>query len=187
VRGTWLVLALIVAGCGPGEPKRAHAPAPEPSPERHIETEGAQVIRRGPDRRPLWSASSASASLTYAGEGAVSGTFRKVTGRLYERGVPASTFAAQTAFADQGTSRLDMSGQVVIAALRYEARMMADLVRWRPDLELIEASGGVRVTTPDYVVGPFQALLATPDLRRFGTPDTFPRAARPDKGRDGAN
>lgn len=159
----------------------------EPVPERRVATGPAEVVRRGQDRAPTWSASSASADLRYAGENAFGGEFENVRGKLFSKGEAASDFQAKRGIARQESETLVLEGAVRIVGLKSKAVLSATRVEWRPERELIEASGDVRVTTPDYSVGPFPSLLATPDLRRFGTPDTFAPASRLSKGPDGAN
>jgi hypothetical protein len=51
--------------------------------------------------------------------------------------------------------------------------MTALKLKWMPERKLIEASGHVMLESSDYIVGPFESILATPDLKKFGTPDTF--------------
>lgn len=181
--------ALIFAsGCGGPTPvqRRANV-ADEPASERRVDTGESEVVRRGPDREPAWSAKSASARLSYGGEGNFGGRFEDVSGLIFSEGKPASEFKARAGVAEQESETLILEGSVRIVGIESKATLSAMRVQWRPDRKLVLASGDVRVNTPDYSIGPFPSLLATPDLRQFGTPDTFPPASRPSKSPDGAN
>lgn len=96
-----------------------------------------------------------------------------VTGTLYENGAEASKFRSPNAEAVQSEHTLTLLGGVTVIALERGLTLKADRVTYREDLQLIEASGTVTVTSDVYVLGPFETLVTTPDLRKVGTPDTF--------------
>lgn len=96
-----------------------------------------------------------------------------VTGTLYEAGVEASEFRSPSAEAVQAKHTLTLLGGVTVIARARGLTLKADRLTYREDLQLIEASGTVTVTSDVYVLGPLETLVTTPDLRKIGTPDTF--------------
>lgn len=98
---------------------------------------------------------------------------REVSGQLFQKDAVASKFQASEAYADQEKNVLKLSNKVVITAEKQGLSLSADKVAWLPERQLIEASGHVMLDGRDYSAGPFDRLLATPDLKKAGTPDTF--------------
>lgn len=112
-----------------------------------------------------------------------------VEGELYLKDAVASRFKALKGTADQESRELELLGNVSVTSegesepdlsdkkkteeLPRDTKLTAQKVRWLEDKGLIEASGGVMVTSPDYKIGPYGKLWATPDLKDIGTPDMF--------------
>lgn len=51
--------------------------------------------------------------------------------------------------------------------------LTADKVTYNEDTQLIEAEGNVMVSSDTYESGPYDKLVTTPSVDRFGTPDNF--------------
>ena len=179
---------VLLVGCGGGAKGPSAREDAEPPPVvRDVVVEAAEVTRRDDKQRVVWTARSAGATLRSQDDKAFGGEFDQVSGRLFTEGKAVSEFAADRGLAERESERLRLSGRVRVTSTKPPATLTAREVLWRPERGLIEALGDVRIQTPEYDAGPFERLWATPDLRRFGTPDTFPNAARPSERQDGPN
>lgn len=180
---TLIPLVALLAGLQAcGSPKKQTAqqpanPAPTTAPEtepRAVQVEDANLTQRDEQRKVQWKLKSESALLTYAEGGKAQGELTTVRGELYQKDQLASTFESEKGFADQRTSDLRLVGEVAVTSKEQGLVLSAETVRWIPGRELIEAKGAVEIRGADYRIGPFPVLLATPDLKQFGTPDRFP-------------
>lgn len=171
-----LIAAMVAAGCGNREtkaPSEGGKDIPIPPELTKASTGPVSVERRGDDQSLQWTVRAESSNLELNSPNKLAGNLNKVTGCLYQKGVIASKFSADLANADQAKNKLDLSGQVVLNAEKEGLKMTALKLKWVPERKLIEASGHVMLESSDYIVGPFESILATPDLKKFGTPDTF--------------
>ncbi len=168
-----MIIAAI--GCG-SAPKKAVEPAKPPAIPPGLsstKTGPIEIERRAENQRRQWFVSAKSSDLEMSKEGKLQGTMKGVTGQLYENDAVVSRFRASEAYADQDKNVLDLTSQVVVTAEKQGLVLKADKVSWLPSRRLIEASGNVSLDGKEYTVGPFDRLLATPDLKKVGTPDTF--------------
>lgn len=169
-----LFAALVALGCSGKPVVPAKQPEPEaPTEPRHVATGAVEITARGEDRMRRWNVRAKSSELAFEGEGAVSGGLDQVEGELFVDDGVASRFRALSGEADQAKQELTLSGEVEITAEKEKAVLTAQEVKWIEELGLIEASGDVRMKSPEYVAGPFAKLWATPDLTDVGTPDMF--------------
>lgn len=183
-----LVLAALSAGCG------RKPPAPDPEEVARKAQEKADRARKeaqerlnvattagGADRRDpekgvrLYRLDWKSAALTLGRSGIQEGKMNGVSGTVFESEKPKSTFTATTGYAKKETQTLYLEGRVEVKSPRYRATLRARKLEWLPDVKRYRATGDVTITTPDGISGPMPELLATSDLRRFGTPDMFDR------------
>ncbi len=178
-RTIWLMLALAVVGCtnkGLVNKRRHNADTTSGRAtveERSLRTGAAEIVQRLPDGHITWTAKAKTSLLHISPEGKVSGSLQTVSGELFSKGRSASRFEAGQGDADQATNKLDLSGKVSVSSDQEHARLSAEKVSWLQGPEVIEASGSVYLRTDDYIVGPFEKLWATPDLKLTGTPDMF--------------
>lgn len=169
----------MVAGCGSsGSSQSKPRPAPEKpdptAPRRQLESRDVTVAQRDERRVPQWTIKGDKALINVSENGKFSGTLEGVTGELYQDGRAASRFSAQRGEADQNRDTLSATGDVTITDTKTGTKLIAEHMKWLASRKLIEASGNVRVIGTDYEVGPMPRVLATPDLKKFGTPDRFP-------------
>jgi len=173
-----LVSAAVVAtvmGCG-GPPKQASPAQPQEeakSPPRSIELGPTELIQKDPNLGTQWTVKGTSGRVTMQEDGKGSGELDNVSGAIFDNEQVTANYTAKHGKADQAAQTLNLTGNVVVIAKASSAKLVADQVRWLAGRKLIEASGNVTMKTQDYSIGPFPALLATPDLKTFGTPDRF--------------
>lgn len=171
-----MTVACLPLGCGPvdGATKAGSQAAREPV-EQSVLTAGAVVTRytESEPRRKVWSVRWKSADLTISEGGRFSGEMRGVEGNLYRGQALASRFRAELGLADRDSSVLKLSRGVIVETTMPKVRLTCDAMRWDPEREVIEATGNVRLETEDGVLGPFQKLWLSPELRVAGTPDLF--------------
>lgn len=142
--------------------------------ERAFATGPIEAEARDPQRRRMWTVRATSARLDLDEARKGSGDLFGVTGELFQQEKPVSRFSADRGTADQARQVLSLRGQVQIRSLQQSATLSATSLEWQAGRQRLEAKGDVRVVTPDYEIGPFPVLFATPDLRTVATPDRFP-------------
>lgn len=173
-----LAALALVAGCGSSnkaaEPKQAEPP--KKVTPKAIQMGPVELIQKDAKLGPQWSVKGKSAQMTMSEDGKGSGDLFEVSGTMFDKNEPAATFTAKQGHADQAAETLNLMGNVVVTAKESSAKLVADHVRWLADRQLIEATGNVTMKTQDYSIGPFPVLLATPDLKSFGTPDRFKKS-----------
>jgi len=140
---------------------------------------GSATVRstEGP-REPMWTVQWESARIEYGGENQISGTMRRVSGEMYERGAVASTFVAERAEAEKQTNRLVLLGNVVLKSQDYQSTITCEKIVWDGKKNLIRALGNVRFKSRQYKAEVFDELLASPRMNRIGTPDLFDEVNR---------
>jgi len=166
------LIVLGVMGCG----AKAQQPSPvqeprKPEPTRTLQTGPVEITQKNKLQQPSWTIRGESSRVEIADK--ASGDLKKVSGTIYTKAQPSATFTANQGSANQANNLLTLSGDVVLVAKDPESTLKADHVKWLPERELIQATGNVTVVTKDYRLGPFPKLLATPDLKKVGTPDQF--------------
>ena len=165
---------MVVMGCGKQGPKPgAKADEQKPPEPRNVATGPVEVTTRGKDQKRQWTVRAQASALAFEGEGTLGGSMDNVEGELFLKDAVASKFKALEGKADQESRELELLGEVSVTSEKGKAVLTAQKVRWLEDKGLIEASGGVVVTNPDYKIGPYGKLWATPDLKDIGTPDMF--------------
>ncbi len=165
----------LILGCGPGEvsPRK---PASEAQPlGQSVETGSAEVTRfsKGAKREAVWSVRWTKATLEYGEDGSFGGRMLEVSGTIFGSAGGSSTFTASEAKADKESSVLHLIGEVRLHSSSPKGEVRCDEVRWDAARQVVEAHGNVRFETKDYVLGPFETLWFSPELRRAGTPDAF--------------
>ncbi|MBS1704697.1 MAG: LPS export ABC transporter periplasmic protein LptC [Armatimonadetes bacterium] len=172
--------ALLTIGCGSGpsgqkaETSTSAKPNAPQEPERAVASGKVEMVQRDEQREPQWAVKAQSAELNFDSEKKASGNLQGVSGDLYDKGKVVSTFKSNAGDVDQKQSVLNLRGQVVVQSKEQDAVLTADSVKWLAKLRLVKAEGAVQVIGKGYKMGPFPALLATPDLKKVGTPDRFP-------------
>lgn len=136
-------------------------------------TEGTADWRDPKGDARLYSVAWKSSALTLGRSGLREGAMNDVSGTVYEADRAKSTFTAKKGYAKRETQTLYLEGQVVVKSPQYQATLRAQKLEWLPDVKRYRATGGVTLSTPTGISGPMPELLATSDLRRFGTPDMF--------------
>jgi hypothetical protein len=106
---------------------------------------------------------------------------QQVEGEIYEDGDLASRFRGEEGELDQGRQRLELREDVRVVSveseeIEQELTLSADRIVYQEENGYISAEGNVTVESDQFVFGPVPELLATPDLRLFGTPEEFEEA-----------
>ncbi|HRI43628.1 MAG TPA: hypothetical protein PLL78_01315 [Fimbriimonadaceae bacterium] len=164
---------VVVVGCGSKQPVEKQVVDEKPIEPRFAASGPLELTARGEKQERLWTVRAKSSTMAFHGEGALSGTLDDVEGELFDADKAVSRFKALGGEADQAKRELELKGEVTLTADEEQAKLTANEVRWIEAEGLIEATGAVRVKSPDYEAGPFAKLWATPDLKDVGTPDMF--------------
>jgi hypothetical protein len=166
-------LAAVLVGCGSGSAPTtvAEAPPTPKSPERALAAGPTEIIQRGESRKLVWSVRGEGMTVRLDGDGKASGDLKAVTGKVYDDAEQPGDYRAAFGSADQKAQVLRLRGNVEFR--NAQGVLRADALIWQPARKLIEATGNVTFEGPDYKLGPFPKVLATPDLRSIGTPDQF--------------
>lgn len=131
------------------------------------------IERRNEKGQVAWIVRGESSRVRFSADGDLGGEIANVEGQMFAAGKAANRFRAKAGRADQDRNRLVLVGEVRIEDLARGAILTADRVVYDGAKEQIEASGTVKVLSESYSMGPFETLLATPDLSDIGTPDRF--------------
>lgn len=172
------LLALLAGGCDRTVPKRAATAEATYAPDREVATGPLEIVYKRASGEVAWSVKAKESQVTLASSGKVRGSLIGVSAVVYERGKPASRIRADRGEADQSTGVLELAGNVQVVAEERGTTIRARRLKWNVESGLLEAEGDVSVVTESYTVGPYPRLMATADLRRFGTPDHFGAAGR---------
>ncbi len=176
---------LLVTGCAKKPASNAKAgtksgtektSGKEPKQEEtvNVVTTAGTADKRDPVKNvKLYTISWKGAGLTLGRTGIQEGKMNGVSGTVYEAEKPKSTFTAETGYAKKETQTLFLEGKVIVKSPAYSATLRARKLEWLPDVKRYRATGDVTLSTPNGISGPMPELLATADLKRFGTPDTF--------------
>lgn len=176
---------MLIAGCASGAPGgKARATNPGKPFSTALVAAGTVLTRYGYSdkghRIKLWNIRWQTADLAFDDSGEFSGTMEGVHGVLFKDGRESSTFEARTGTADKSSRVLLLEGSVVVESKDPSVkskdpsgRMECESMRWDPDREIIEATGNVRLETKEGILGPFDSLWFSPELKVAGTPDMF--------------
>lgn len=168
---------VLLAGCAPGGTgpavtnKVAPVSAETPKVETSVVGKTVELMARTEDQKPTWTVKARNATLNMFTDSNVTSVLTDVTGELFDQGRAASSYEADRAFANRSTKNLQLKGNVRVTSPDKSTTLLCSALDWRPDLELIQARGDVRLMGEGYVSGLFQLVWLTPDLNRAGTPD----------------
>jgi hypothetical protein len=172
------IVALLAAGCGRGVPPRANVAEEAYAPERDFATGPVEIVYKESSGVVGWTVTAKESTVTLASSGKVRGSLVGVSAVLFKGGKPSCRLRSDKGEADQGTGVLALAGNVEVVAVEQQTVLRAQRLKWNVRKGLLEAEGGVVVTTESYTIGPYPRLDATADLKRFGTPDHFGEASR---------
>lgn len=120
-------------------------------------------------REKKWEIAWESANLAVV-DGKQSGYMFKVSGQVFEAGLPSAKFTAARAEADKAANRLILDGGISVesipAAKSAKTEMHAKKVEWLADYELFKASGEVFLDGPEGAIGPVDVLYVSDKLKR---------------------
>lgn len=168
------IAVLAVAGCGGGSkgPQAPVKPA-EPVQAHAVGTGPGTMTQQDEKQQPSWRVNWKAGQVVYDEHEKARGEFSQVTGDLYSAGKPATKFTADRAKADQTDQTLTLSGGATLNSIDHPWTMNADQIRWMDGYKLLEVSGHVKIKGDDVELSNLPSLLATSDMRRVGTPNTF--------------
>lgn len=190
---SYLLIALLAIGCSGKKHKTQEPEAPDESvKEEHrlYTNEGSIVIRDPKTLEVTYEIQWEKSQVDYTQEeGARSGRLEKVSGKLYQEGKLASTFKADSAYADQVKKLLRLEGHVTITATPPPTKsskkpeenltLTCEKMSWRtdsklkPEEKLLKATGHVVIRSGDGQIGPTDELWCLPDLKEAGTPGFY--------------
>lgn len=105
--------------------------------------------------------------------GDTTGTFHDVSGDIYQGAKTASTFIAKEGQGDQKKQILTLSNQVRVTSKDPPAVLTCDRMIYDGKRKLIKAIGNVRVMGTWSNEDAIKEVWATPNLKKFATPDSF--------------
>jgi hypothetical protein len=171
----WPVALALSVGCGPS---RQVAPGPKPlaeSPavERKIRAENPEITVRGEDGEVAYIVRAETTKMTVGDEGSASGALDGVSGEIRKDGKTASKFKATSGQVDQKARTLFLQGEVTVTDEARGIVLKAQRVFYAEAKGRIEATGQVTVSSGSALLGPVDALWASPGLERVATPDLY--------------
>lgn len=131
---------------------------------------------QGP-HEPVYKIAWKSAQAEGSGSSDFTASAKGVSGSLFDKGTLVSRFTADRASIDRKAQLLLVQGNVRVVSARpgplFGSVLTCSEIKYTDARRLIEASGNVKMDGPQYSIGPFEKLVAAPDLSRVGTPDAF--------------
>jgi hypothetical protein len=152
----------------------ANKPA-EPSQQIYTQAVDATRWSETEPRVPVWKITWKNATLDVDQAGGLSGVFRQVNGEMFKKERAASKFSAASGEAHRESGDLALTGDVVVHSTSNSSTLRCDHVHYSSKgKQLITATGRVRLQGHWGAVSGLATVIATPDLKTFGTPDLFP-------------
>jgi hypothetical protein len=170
-----LAAFVMAAGCSDA-PTVGPSPKPVAGPalnERKIKADLPEIVALDENGETAYVVRAASSKLKIGGAGASSGVLSGVTGEIMKDGRTASRFRAKSGEVDQQARRLVLEGDVTVTDEARGIVLVAQRVDYAEAAGRIEARGRVTVSSGSALLGPVDALWATPGLERVATPDMF--------------
>lgn len=167
----------MLIGCSHSAKPKAVAKPEEPKVEpQTINVGQAEATRyRDDPRERLWTIKWVSGQIDVRSEKSFGGHLEQVSGTLFHKDEPVSTYTADGAEADKDTDLLRLYGHVTIKSLADDkAVLTCDEVEWLANTPILKAKGAVKlVAAGKYEAGTFKELWVTTTMDSFGTPDQF--------------
>ena len=174
-------MCTLLVGCGsksdraPDENKAPEGEAKEDAKRLYTGAGETTIRETEGERHILYVIRWRETELEYTLEdGPSTGRLRDVTGELYQNGKRASTFRGVSAVADKEKNLLVISGEVVVDGIDPKATMECDRLEWNTNENQLTATGKVKITFQEGVIGPIDELWCLPDLKMAGTPGFSP-------------
>jgi len=164
-----LFAALALAGCGSSGPKKSQPKEAPKEPAKSIASGPITLTQKDAKGNAAWEVKGDASQIVYA-DGKAEGQLANVSGTVEG---DKCAFTAKLAKANQKSEELELTGSVVVTSKEGNV-LKANKVTWMKGQGLIRATGDVTFVSPSYTSGPFPALVASSDLKRIGTPDSFP-------------
>lgn len=101
------------------------------------------------------------------------GKMKGVWGEIYKAKHVACTFKSDQGDASQATQILTLNDHVVVVAKDPIATLTCDRLVYYGAQKFFKAIGHVQIVGTTSSVGTIDELWATPDLKKFATPDMF--------------
>jgi hypothetical protein len=155
----------------PPKPKKQDAP----TAKTIFLGEGTGERYGGPEnRKHLWTVKWKSAEMKIGpGKQDSTGDLKVVTGTIYRKEKPASTFEADASHIDKSKEILLLKGSVTIRSEDPKMTLTCDSVRYEASKEVVKALGHVRIVGASGVIDGLHEVWTTPELKVVATPDAF--------------
>ena len=101
------------------------------------------------------------------------GILLDVNATVYDQDQGVTTIHADKGVAIRDSAVLSLRDHVIAKSAARDARLTCEALKWDPDRRILIATGNVRYHAGGLEAGPFPEVWASPDMERFGTPDTF--------------
>lgn len=124
-------------------------------------------------RIKLWTVNWERASILFESEEKFGGKMVQVTGTIFEKDQPASTFTAGEAYANKESNTLKLSGGVSVKSLKDGSLLKGSDVLYFAEKGLIEAAGNITLEAKKYTISGIPKILASADFSEIATPDMY--------------
>ena len=175
-----VALTCLLAGC---QSTRAESPTavrlapPKAVPGTTLHAGPGETEAFDEKRFRLWTLHWESAEVRGAGTKATVSDVVTVHGSFFRNNKPAGNYEAATGSADQAKSRLELRGSVRITSLQHKTTLLCAEANYDGIRKIIQARGKVRLVSDDGTTDFGDEVVATPELDRVGTPETFGNAS----------
>lgn len=168
---------MLLVGCK-APPGRVTKTGTEPKPpprQGTVETGTAEITKfiDEPERHKAWKLQWVVAKINLKEGFRPEGELDNVDATIYDREQGVTTVHADKGVTERASPLLSLQDNVTAISRSRDARLTCNALKWDPQRRIIIATGNVRYHWQSLDAGPFPEVWASPDMERFGTPDTF--------------
>jgi hypothetical protein len=169
-----LVFLVALVGCAAPPAAKPAKPKPVEKPTSVLKSNSGETVAYAPGKRErMWNVRWERAEIRGVETKKSVTDLEVVNGEFYRGDAVQGTYQADSGRAEQGTSKLYLSGNVSVTSKPFKAVLSCRSATYDGVKKELRAVGNVVVTFPDGRIELGEEIVATPDLTRIGTPETF--------------
>ncbi len=169
-----LVFLVVLAGCAAPPAAKPAKPKPVEKPTTILKSNSGETVAFAPDKKErMWNVRWERAEIRGVETKKSVTDLEVVNGEFFRGDAVQGTYKADSGRAEQEASKLYLSGNVSVTAIPFKAVLTCRSATYDGVKKELRAVGNVVVTFPDGRIELGEEIVATPDLTRIGTPETF--------------
>lgn len=169
-----LVFLVVLVGCAREPDAKPTKPKPVEKPTSVLKSNSGETVAYAPGKKGrLWNVRWERAEIRGVETKKSVTDLEVVQGEFFRNNAVQGTYKADSGRAVQAASKLFLSGNVSVTSKPFKAVLSCRTATYDGVRKELRAVGNVVVTFPDGRIELGEEVVATPDLTRIGTPETF--------------